>query len=97
LLRVVAMTRRQVRKTIISQAAIMGLIGIGPATIVGLALGYVINLSLLPVLGHAIEFHIDFALLIGCFIFSLVIVVAAAWMPAQRAARLQLAEALQYE
>ena len=97
LLRVVAMTRRQVRTTILSQAVILGGAGLGPGVIVGLGLAYLINLATMPAIGHPIEFRLHPMLLIGSFVGAFLMVLAAAWLPAERAARLNLTEALQYE
>ncbi len=96
-LRVVAMTRWQVRKTILSQALIMGLIGLGPGTLIGVGVAYLINLATLPTTGRAVLFVFRPDLLIGSFCTALAIVLVAAWLPAERAARLKLINALQYE
>jgi putative ABC transport system permease protein len=93
----VAMTRWQVRKTILSQAAIIGLIGLATGTVGGIIGSYVINLCSLPLLGHAADFVLHPTLLAGCFAIGLVVVLAAALLPAERAARLNLLIALQYE
>jgi len=97
LLRIVAMTRSQVRKTIFSQAVIIGFIGLGPGTLVGVSVAYLINLAMTPALGHPVEFTFRPALLAASFAAGFVMVVAAAWFPAERAARLDLTKALQYE
>lgn len=96
-LRVVAMTRWQVRKTILSQALIMGLIGLGPGTLIGVGVAYLINLATLPATGRAVQFVFRPELLAGSFCTALAIVLVAAWLPAERAARLKLISALQYE
>jgi putative ABC transport system permease protein len=97
LLRVVAMTRWQVRKTILSQAIIIGVIGLSTGTVGGLIGAYVMNLSSLPLLGHAPTFAFHPSLMAACFGIGLAVIIAAAWLPAERAARLQLLIALQYE
>jgi putative ABC transport system permease protein len=97
LLRVVAMTRRQVRRTILSQAVIMGLIGLVPGVIVGSGLAYLINLTTQPEFGHTIDFMLRPAMMAICFTAACLIVIATAWLPAERAARLELVRALQYE
>jgi len=97
LLRVVAMTRRQVRKTILAQAVIIGVIGLGTGSVGGLVGAYVMNLSSLPMLGHAPVFALHPSLVAACFGIGLVLIVLAAWFPAERAARLKLLIALQYE
>ena len=96
-LRVVAMTRRQVRRTILAQATMMGLIGLTPGALMGLLIARLINLSTLPTTGHAIPFVFRPWLLVVCFAAAFVIVIGSAYLPAERAARLKLSDALQYE
>jgi len=91
------MTRRQVRKTILSQAMILGGAGLAPGVVVGLALAYLINLATMPAIGHPVEFRLHVVLVAGSFLGAFAMVLIAAWLPAQRAARLDLTEALQYE
>ncbi len=97
LLRVVAMTRRQVRKTILAQAVIIGLIGLGLGVAGGTVGSFVTNLCMVPVLGYSVDFVIHPALLVICFATGMAVIIAAAWLPAERAARLNLLIALQYE
>ena len=52
LLRVVAMTRWQVRKTILTQAVLLAVAGLAPGVGGGLILSYIINLATLPAIGH---------------------------------------------
>jgi putative ABC transport system permease protein len=97
LLRVVAMTRRQVRRTILAQAAILAGVALVPGTLSGLLVSYLINLATTPAVGHPVAFGFH-PLLIGLtFVGAFAMVLAAAWLPAQRAARLNLLAALQYE
>jgi len=97
LLRVVAMTRFQVRKTILSQATVIGAIGLTAGMIGGLVGAYITNLSSWAILGHSVDFALHPELLAICFGAGLAIVVVAALLPAERAARLNLLIALQYE
>lgn len=97
LLRVVAMTRGQVRKTIVAQAVMLGLLGVTPGLFAGLAMAYAMNLSTMPVIGHPVAFQLHPLLLLGGFLAAMAIVLAAACIPAERAARLELASALHYE
>jgi putative ABC transport system permease protein len=97
MLRVVAMTRAQVRKMILSQALIMGLIGIVPGVFTGIWISYLINLTTMQVTGHDVQFRIYPWLLGGGLLFELLVVVIAALVPAERAARLNVSTALQYE
>jgi putative ABC transport system permease protein len=97
LLRIVAMTRWQVRKTILTQAAMIGVIGLLPGVLAGGGVAYLIHLATLPAIGHPVAFVFRPGLLAGAFVAALAIVVAAAWFPAERAAKLELLEALKYE
>ena len=97
MLRVVAMTRWQIRRMILAQALIMGIIGIVPGVFTGLWIHYVINLTTMPVTGHAVLFTIYPWLLVGAPIFELLVVVVASMVPAERAARLNVSSALHYE
>ena len=97
LLRVVAMTRWQVRKTILAQALTIGAIGMLTGTVGGMIGAYVMNVCSAQLLGHAPLFALHPALMLGCVGVGLVVILAAAWLPAERAARLNLLIALQYE
>lgn len=94
LLRIVAMTRAQVRKTIFTQAMIMAILALVPGIIAGVAVAYLINLAMLPVTGHPVEFTLHPWLMIGGFVVGLLVVSLAAWFPADRASRLDLPTAL---
>jgi putative ABC transport system permease protein len=97
LLRVVGMTRRQVRRTILVQAIIMGVLGLAGGLIGGLLTAYMIHLSLPSLLGRHLPFAASPALMAGGSVVAMLLVLAAAWWPAQRAARLNLLIALRYE
>jgi putative ABC transport system permease protein len=97
LLRIVAMTRRQVRRTILVQAMLIGLIGLVPGTLAGLGVAYLMYLGTQPTTGHAIDFIFRPGLLVASLAVALVIVIISALIPAERAARLQLGQALHYE
>jgi putative ABC transport system permease protein len=97
ILRAIAMQRGQVRKLVLLQAVAIGLISLVPGVGVGLGLAWLMNLATQPVIGQPIPFHLDWWLVSGCFGVGLVIAVLAALVPAQRAARLQVIQALQYE
>jgi putative ABC transport system permease protein len=97
MLRVVAMTRRQTRRMILAQALMMGALGIIPGAIVGVFVSYAISLSAEAILGHKITFVFHPVLVAGSVVLGLAIVLAASLIPAERAARLKLSSALQYE
>jgi putative ABC transport system permease protein len=97
LLRIVAMTRRQVRKMILSQAVYMGFIGLVPGALVGAGIAYLVSRSSEGEFGRSISFTLHPMMFFGALVVSYAIVVIAAWIPAQRAARLELRDALRYE
>ncbi len=97
LLRIVAMTRQQLRKTILTQAAMIALMGLLPGTVAGVGVSWLMNQATARVTGHPVEFGFHPMLLLGCLVAGFFIVLAAGLIPAERAARLQLAQALQYE
>ncbi len=90
LLRAVAMTQGQVRKTIFTQAMVMALLALVPGIVAGVAIAYLINLATFPVTGHAVEFTLHPGLLIGGLVAGFAVVAIAAWIPANRAAKLDL-------
>jgi putative ABC transport system permease protein len=96
-LRVVAMTRSQVRSMMVAQAIMLGLLGLVPGALFGVFVQYSVGLSSYVVLGHEVAFILRPALFFGALLVGLLLVIAASWIPAERAARLKLAAALHYE
>jgi putative ABC transport system permease protein len=94
LLRVVAATRSQVRKMIFAQALIIGVLALVPGAIAGVGVAYLINLATMPVIGHPVAFTLRPMMMIGGVLAGLLVMVLAAWPPAERAARLELTAAL---
>lgn len=94
MLRAVGMTRRQVRRMVRHESVITALIGAA----LGLPLGIFLAALVTQALG---EFDLQFAVPLGSLIvFSVVAIIAgllAAVLPARRAARLNVLNALQYE
>jgi putative ABC transport system permease protein len=94
LLRAVGMTRRQVRRMVRHESVITALIGA--------ALGLPLGIFLAALVTRALqEFEVRFAVPSGQLVFfavvAVVVGIAAAIVPARRAARLNVLEALQYE
>ena len=94
MLRAVGMTRRQVRRMIRHESVITALIGAA----LGLPLGIFLAFLVIKALS---QFEVTFSIPIGSLItFTIVAIVAgmlAAILPARRAARLNVLQALQYE
>jgi putative ABC transport system permease protein len=97
LLRIVAMTKQQVRRTIFTQALIIGGVGLPPGIAMGVLIAYAMNLVMMPSFGHPIEFQVHPRLLLFTLVGSLTIVFLAAIFPARRATRINVVEALHYE
>jgi putative ABC transport system permease protein len=97
MLRVVAMTRQQVRSMVFSQALVLGILGILPGVLVGFFVQFAIGLSSQVVLGHEVAFHFRPGLFSGAAAIGLLLVLVASLIPAERAARLKMASALQCE
>jgi putative ABC transport system permease protein len=97
LLRVIGMTRTQVRKLIFCEALLLGILGALLGVIAGGTTAWIIHLCNEPLLGQAVpfEFHLWLVALTagGC----LSITVLAAWSPGRRAARLNVLAAIAYE
>ena len=75
----------------------MGAIGLSTGVIVGVALAWFINLAALPLLGRPVAFRFEPVLLFGSLVIASLVILLAAWWPAERATRLDILEALQYE
>jgi putative ABC transport system permease protein len=90
LLRIVAMTRDQVRKLIFSQALMIALLALVPGIVSGIGVAYLIHLATMPVIGHPVPFVFHPYLLLGGFVGGVIVVLLSAWSPAERAARIEL-------
>jgi putative ABC transport system permease protein len=97
LLRIVAMTRRQVRKTILGQAAIIAAIGVVPGVLSGAGVAYLISLATMAATGHTVAFTFRPFLMATCLVGVLALVLLSSLVPTERAARIEPAKSLQYE
>jgi putative ABC transport system permease protein len=94
MLRAVGMTRRQTRRMVRHESVITALIGAA----LGLPLGIFLALLVTQALSeYDLQFAIPFGALITFVIVSIAAGIFAAILPARRAARLRVLEALQYE
>jgi putative ABC transport system permease protein len=94
MLRAVGMTRRQVRRMVRHESVITALIGAA----LGLPLGIFLALLVTQAMSaFGLEFAIPGASLVSFVIVAVLAGVAAAIVPARRAARLRVLDALQYE
>ena len=97
LLRIVGMTRGQVLRTVICQGLILAFLGILLGTIAGLVTAYLMHLCKGPLLGGVTAFFWRPGLIVLADITALVLVIAASWPPARRAARLDALQSVQEE
>ena len=97
LLRIVAMTKRQVRRTILMQAMIIGLMGLVPGVLSGVGVAYVMNLAMEPSFGRPIAFGLHPWLMVSTFVGAMLITLVSALIPAERAAQVNVLEVLRYE
>jgi len=96
-MRAVAMSRRQLRRMIAAEAAGLGLVSLVPGAVGGMALAYMMHVSVYPVTGVIVSFVFEKWLFAGTLIAALLIAVGGSWAPARRAAGLRVIEALRYE
>ncbi len=94
MLRAIGLTRRQTRRMVRYESVITSLIGAVIGTLVGLFFGWVMAEGLKS---QGIVFTVPVGQLIVFFVLSAVAGVLAAILPARRASRLNILEALQYE
>jgi putative ABC transport system permease protein len=97
LLRIVAMTKAQVRRTVVTQAMIIGGAGLPLGIAMGVVNAYVMNMAMMDALGHDIDFHFYPGLLAITLVGSVFIVLVAAIIPAYRAVQIDVVQALHYE
>jgi putative ABC transport system permease protein len=97
LLRAVGMTRGQVTRMVVLESVLLGAAG----CLIGLAAGIVtalfIQLASQPLLGHPIEVTFRPAVVAANLAAALVVTALAAWLPARKAVRLDLLEAISSE
>jgi putative ABC transport system permease protein len=94
MLRAIGMTRRQVRRMIRHEAVVTSLIGAALGLPLGVALGALVTQSLSQ---YGVSFSLPVAPLVAFVAVAIVAGIGAAVLPARRAARLNVLEALQYE
>jgi len=88
MLRAIGMARGQLMKTVLGQAAIIGMLGILAGGISGVSLARSINISLATMFGHQIAFALRPQFMLALLAAALAIVMLAALAPALRAAKL---------
>jgi putative ABC transport system permease protein len=96
-LRAIAMTRRQVGRLVRTQAFALGLMGLIPGIALGVFIAYLMNAAGRSLYGQHVAFHLDPGVLVGCAVLTLLVSFLAGALPARRATRLRIFDALRYE
>jgi putative ABC transport system permease protein len=96
-LRAIGMQRRQARKMVIAEALTMALASALPGAVVGMALAWLVNRAVYPLMGHPVDFQIEWWFVAACLASAVVISLLASLLPARRVAGLNVVSALQYE
>jgi putative ABC transport system permease protein len=94
MLRAVGMTRRQLRRVVRYESIITAVIGGILGIVVGLAFGWILSKGLED---QGIVFSVPYGLLFVVVVAAVIAGILAAILPARRASRLNVLEALQYE
>ena len=97
LLRAVGMTSRQVTGVVVLESVLLGLSGAVIGVIAGLTTALFIQIASQPLLGHPIRATLRPTVIVANVAAAVVVTALAAWIPARRAARLDLLEAVSSE
>ncbi|MFM7034049.1 MAG: ABC transporter permease [Planctomycetia bacterium] len=97
LLRAVGMTSRQVTLVVVMESLLLGAAGGLIGLVGGITTALFIQLASQPLLGHPIEARFRPGVVVVNLLAAVVVAVVAAWLPARRAARLDLLEAISAE
>src|SRR5262245_43505083 len=96
-LRAVGMRRFQVATVVLAQAVALGVLSVLPGVVGGIGMAYLMNVATHPLVGHVIAFRLNPGFVAGCAAVALAVAVLASLLPARRAARLHVIQALHYE
>ena len=97
LIRIVGASRRQMLITVLTQAWLIGIIGIFYGIIGGATTVFIIVLCSEALLGYQPEFHWDYTLMLLSIFGTFIIVTLAAFFPAWKASQINPVEHLSYE
>ncbi len=97
LLRAVAMRRREVRRMVVAEAAHLAFVAFLPGVIAGGLLAFAMSLATYSVSGHRVTFAPKPVFAATCVLVAAAISLAAAQLPARRAAGTDILRALQCE
>src|SRR5262249_53092729 len=96
-LRAIGMRRGQVAKMVVAQAITLGVLSLLLGVSGGIIIAYLMNLATRPFSGHEVTFALHGVFIAGCAVAGLGVALLASLLPARRAARLHVIQALHYE
>jgi putative ABC transport system permease protein len=97
LLRIIGMTRKQVRRLILVEGMMIGAIGALLGTLAGVTTAYVIHVCNWVLLDRSVAFEMHGQLFFYSIAGCILVAFLAAWTPARRATQLDLLTAIAYE
>jgi putative ABC transport system permease protein len=97
MLRSIGLTRRQVLTMVLAEASVMGWIGGALGVVFGLVLTRIFLWSMTAMSGYRIEYALPITAIAIGLIIAILVSQLAAIIPARRAARLNILEAIQYD
>jgi putative ABC transport system permease protein len=97
LLRAVGMTRGQVTRMVVLQSVMLGAAGALTGTVAGITTALFIQLASQPMLGHPVRFSFRPTVVLANLVVALAVTAVAAWLPARRAVKMDLLEAISSE
>lgn len=97
LLRAVGMTRRQVTRVVVLESLLLGVAGSLIGLLGGISTAFFIQLASQPLLGHPIEASFRPVVIVANMAAAVAVTLVAAWLPARRAARMDVLEAISAE
>jgi len=86
-----------VTRMVVLESVLLGAAGGITGMLAGVTTALFIQLASQPMLGHPIRFSLRPSVLVGNLIAALVVTALAAWLPARRAVRMELLEAIAAE
>jgi putative ABC transport system permease protein len=97
LLRAVGMSRARVTRMVVLESVLLGAAGAITGMLAGITTALFIQLASQPMLGHPVRFSLRPGVLAANLLAALLVAAAAAWLPARRAVRMDMLEAIAAE
>ena len=95
-LRAIGATRSQIRRMVVAESLLLGMVGTALGLVAGLALGYAFT-SVVGATVYKVTFSFPLGGIILAIAIALIVTLLASVLPARQAARVKIVQALQYE